>query len=221
MTSFLFGPFLIWAPVVALWIIALIVLSKNINIFEHVLKILPTYRTLIRITIGIHITYALFLTAAQYYVWSLDPSRVFLFSPLGSTTPIPFVQQLPWLFDQPLGYFILYIGVRFWLPALLSIFIPLLFGYFLRLLEKYKERFFEEGDRELGLLAALIVGWPAVVVFVPLMFVSVVLVSIARMIILKELYTTLRWPFVVALFLTLIFGSMFLSMFGLDVLKIN
>lgn len=104
--------------------------------------------------------------------------------------------------------------------VLLSIVVAFAFYAFLKALKKHNDRFFHEGETELGLLLALIVGWPNFVVFVPLVFLAVVLVSIFRGIYMKEMYTTLGTPMLLAALITMIFGSYLIGAFGLTVLKI-
>lgn len=140
--------------------------------------------------------YALVLTLGQYFVWSEDQfGKLFL--------------------NQPNNYFIFYSWERFWLDAVLSAVIAFLFWLFLKALQKKESRFFYPGETELGLVLTLAVGWPGLVVFIPLAFLLVVLVSLFRGIFLKEPYTTVGWPFIAAAALTFVFGSAVLSALGL------
>ena len=79
--------------------------------------------------------------------------------------------------------------------------------------EKYRERFFEEGELDLGFLSALLIGWPNFVVFVPLVFLSVVIIAVFRRVFLKELYTTLGLPMLLATLLVLAFGDFLVAFF--------
>ncbi|MEK7630141.1 MAG: hypothetical protein AAB432_02035 [Patescibacteria group bacterium] len=171
--------------------------------------------------IGFRALYALLLTAGQYYVWSKNSfTESFLNKPLGDTVPLGFVKDLPWIFNSKFGYFIFYSWGRFWLDVVISIGAALIFWWFLKVLERHKERFFETGETTLGLLCALVVGWPRFIAFVPLIFFSVLIVSIFRRLAFKEEFTTLSYSFLFALLLTLAFGGAILGYFNLNLLAV-
>lgn len=161
---------------------------------------LISYKSLVISSLAFHIFYAALLTAGQYYVWSQSE-----FTKL--------------LLDSP-GYFLFYSWGRFWINVLLTISAAFVFYLVLRLLKKYQERFFDEGETELGLLMALLVGWPNFAVFVPLVFVFVIPVSIFRRLFLKESYTNLAVPFFIAALVLLLWGDLLIKILNLDVLKI-
>lgn len=158
------------------------------------------FKKLIIVVIGFRILYAALLTISQYYVWTQN-------------------QFTKILVDTP-GYFSFYSYGRFWLSAIVSIAAGFLFYLVLLSLKKHNERFFDIGEVELGFLGALIVGWPDFVIFVPLIFISVVLISIFRGVFLKETYTTLGWPILAAVLVALIWGSELIVSAGLEVLRI-
>ena len=103
---------------------------------------------------------------------------------------------------------------------LVSLFIAFIFFLILKFLRKYKDRFFEDGEVELGFFTALLLGWPKFLFFAPMVFFSVVVISLARQIIYKKIYTTLGYPFLLATLITLIFGDEVLALFNLGVFKI-
>lgn len=180
-----------------------------------------TYKRLIWSAIFFKIIFAGVLTTLQYLIWKGGGlGRLFLHEGLSSTLPIPLVHLFPWIFKSTFGYFIFYSLQRFWLNVFLALFISWLFYRFLILLKTYKERFFDEGEVELGYLMALIVGWPFFILFVPIGFLFVVVISVFRLLFFKEAYTTLGWPFIWATLLTLLFGSVLLPLFGLTVFSI-
>lgn len=157
---------------------------------------------LIVILIVFHILYAAFLSAGQYYIWSGDEfSKLFL-------PP-----------HQSIKYFLFYSWTHFWFNATLSFSVALLFYLFLKLLKKYKERFFEKGEIELGTLCILIAGWPNFAVFLPAVFVSVIFISIFNRAVYKEFYTTLGLPFLLATAVSLIFGGWLVDIIGWGVLR--
>jgi hypothetical protein len=91
---------------------------------------------------------------------------------------------------------------------------------FLNLLRKYQPRFFEDGEPELGFALALFIGWPKFLVLLPIALLSVVLVSIFRMVVLREAYTTLGWPLVLSAFLNLLYGNSLLILLGLSAFRV-
>lgn len=177
------------------------------------------FSSLAKSALWFRILYAVLLTAAQYYIWAQDPfARSFLSMP--ARAPGGVVTRMPWLFDTTFGYFLFYSWGRFWLGAVLSIGAALLFWSFLRVLRRKNQRFFIEGEPELGFLAALTVGWPNFVVFVPLLFIAVVGVSLVRLAVFREAYTTLGWPFLAAAAATLLWGPRLVDLFHLAALRV-
>lgn len=179
------------------------------------------YQLLAVCTIVFRIFYAALLTLGQYAVWSGDTfSRFLLNSPLGKSVPLSFVRHIPWIWNTRVGYFLFYSWGHFWLNALLSILAAAAFWQILVFLKKRRERFFDEGEVELGFLAALLAGWPSVILFVIFAFVIVIIFSIFRGIFLKEPYTTLGVPFLLAVLLTFLGNGFLLSLFKLSVLAV-
>lgn len=170
---------------------------------------------------SVRVLYAAVLTVLQYGTWASGGlGTFFLHESLSKSLPIPLIQKMPWLFNSQWGYFIFYTFERFWLNAILSIGVAWLFYRFLILLKQYKERFFETGEVELGFFTALLAGWPAFIVFIPLVFVFVIVLGLVRIMIFKESYTTLGWPFLAAILVTLFFGRMLIPLLGLSVLSV-
>lgn len=181
-----------------------------------------TYKFLIWLVIGFKVFYAAIETFSQYYVWSssaftklLLDQNIIDFNIVKSS-----IGKLAWIFDNRFGYFIFYSWGRFWVGIIVSLIAALLFYLFLVFLKKHKERFFEEGETELGFLLALMVGWSNFIVFLPLVFLSVILVSIFRRLVFKEMYTTLGAPFLLAAFIVLLFGNYLVNILGLSALRV-
>lgn len=165
--------------------------------------------------------YAVFLTIKQYDIWSENTAtQIFLNSPLGQAVPIPEIIKNSVIFQNKFGYFIFYSYGRFWLDFIIIIICSAIFYSFLKLLRKYQERFFEQGEVELGLVASFTVGWPNFVLFLPLVFILVVIISIFRRLFLKEFYTTLGLPLIFATIVMIIFGEKLINIFNFGVLKI-
>jgi|SRR3989344_3335462 len=209
-----------WLPIVVLW---LVYFTAVFSYYSYAAPRVFNFRFLAILTVVVRFLYAAILSALQYYVWSgQELTRILINSPLSSEVPLSnFLRGiLGSVLDSNLGYFLFYSWGHFWVGVLLSIFIAFCFYAFLRALRKYNDRFFYEDETELGLLLALIVGWPNFVIFVPLIFLAVVLVSIFRGIYFKEAYTTLGAPMLLAALLTMIFGSSLIKFLGLTVLRI-
>lgn len=220
--SFFLGPFLEWFLVAISWlafIYAFLWYSlEGTPSSVYVRKV--SLRVLLWCAAGARIIYALLLTIGQYYVWTESAFTLKLLASPLTTTPLPIVKKLPWIFESNLGYFVMYSWQRFWLGALLSIFVAWLFYLFLKTLKRHNERFFKEGEVELGFLMALLVGWPGQVLFIPLIFLSVIFVSLVRLVVFREQYTTLGWPFLLSAFVVFGWGAELLLVLHLTALKI-
>jgi len=220
--------FLIWLPKIFFFGVfaaaVFLYFSRRKKVISHWSSIV-NYQLLIISCVVFRFFYAFLLTASQYYVWSQNKlTQLLLSSPLAQEIPISGIFnkicQLSIVNCQKLGYFLFYSYGRFWLNVLISIGAAFIFYLLLKSLEKYRGRFFEEGETKLGFLAALIVGWPNFAVFLPLVFISVILISIYRRIFLKETYTTLGWPFILAILITLVWGNKLIYLFNFGALKI-
>ncbi|MDO8556970.1 MAG: hypothetical protein Q7R98_00715 [Candidatus Jorgensenbacteria bacterium] len=174
------------------------------------------YKTLVRNAIWFRVLYALALTVGQYYLWAQSPfSKPLLNTPLSESLPIPLIKAFPQIFNTRIGYFLFYSWGHFWINLVLALFLAWLFYKFLLLLKKHQDRFFEEGEVRLGFVCALVAGWPGIIVFVPLTFIFVVLLSIIRAVTLSERYTTLGVPFLLAAATALWMSQQILSYFQL------
>jgi hypothetical protein len=166
------------------------------------------FKKLIWGTIAVRIALVLAETTLQYIIWAKGEfSKVFIASPN------------PGILNFKGGYFIFYAWNRFWLTAVLGILTAWIFYKFLAFLKKRQERFFKEGEVELGFLAALLAGWPDFAVFIPLFLVFTVIIAVLRQIIFKEKYTTLGLPLLLAASAILALEPYFSSIFGLTALR--
>lgn len=157
-------------------------------------------------------------TVVQYFVWSgSDFTERLLHSPLQGAFTSGLLARL---FDIEGGYFAFFTSISIWLELLLAAFLAFVFWMLLKALRRHNDRFFEEGEVTLGLFAALLAGWPNVLLFVLFTFFSVVIVSVFRLIFMKEAYTTLGAPFLLALFLTLLAGPYFIELLGLSSMEV-
>jgi len=209
-----------WFPIIIFW---LAYVMAALFYFTRIKPKFFNFKILIIFIIICRFIYAAILSILQYYVWSTSElTKLLISSPLSSEVPLSDALRgiLGPVLDSKLGYFLFYSWGHFWISALITIGIAFAFYAFLKALKKYNGRFFEEGETELGLLLALIVGWPNFVLFIPITFASVVVVSVFRLLYKKELYTTLGAPMFLAALVTLIYGGNLIKILGLTVLKI-
>ena len=213
-------PFFNWGPYYFYLIVLLIAVNKRFGWFKYLSDL--SYKFLIWLVLGFKIVFASMETWSQYYIWSngdftklLLDKNIIDFNILKEMSGSFFA-----LLDNRFGYFIFYSWGRFWFEIVVSLAAAGAFYLFLLFLKKYKERFFEKGETELGLLAAFMVGWSNFIVFLPIVFLSVVLVSVFRAIVLKEEYTTLGAPLLLAALIVLLFGNYLVPLLGLTQLRI-
>jgi hypothetical protein len=146
--------------------------------------------------------YALFETIGQYYVWSQNNFTRFFLPP-----------------HQSISYLFIYSGDHYWLNGVFAVACAALFVLLLKALRRHNERYFDDGEVELGAAVALIVGWPGFISFLLIVFPSVILVSIIRRIFFGELYTTLGGPFLVAALILAIWGGAIMDLLHLTMLS--
>ncbi|MBI4812424.1 hypothetical protein HY798_03230 [Candidatus Falkowbacteria bacterium] len=205
MIEFFIGPFLIWLPkiffaTVFLTAMLFYLYKRRPTSFKDVRHL---EWLLVNITITFRLLYAATLTVGQYYTWSVNKFTKLLLPP-----------------HQSVKYFLLYSWTHFWFNVVISAALAAVFYLFLRLLKKRKERFFEEGEVELGFLCALLAGWPNFVIFLPAVFIFVIIISLFRMAVFKEAYTTLGLPFLLATLVSLMAGGWLIDTLGLGMLRI-
>lgn len=178
------------------------------------------FKTLAWIIAGAQIFYSAVLSFFQFYVWKNNTFTNFFLSTPANPASYPKLGILTAPFEGRLGYFTLYAFERFWLGTLIGILVGCLFYLFLKALRKHSQRFFEEGEPELGFAMALLAGWPGFVFFLFFIFIFVILISLFRMIFLKQPLTTFGLPFMLSAFPVLIWGQALLQFFRLGVLSI-
>jgi hypothetical protein len=179
------------------------------------------YKKLIIYTLLFYAAFGILLTYGQYWIWDqTEFTRIFLSSPLEREALEPIFKSFFWMFDHKLGYFMNYVLGRFWLELFISVGLAYFFYALLRLVRRHREEFFLEGETELGLLAALTAMWPNFVIFLPAVFLLVILFSIFRQVWYKESFTTLGYPFLVAGFITLLLGDFLIKILNLTFLKV-
>lgn len=218
--SYVLVPFMNWGQYFFYLIILLIAANKRFAWFNFFSDF--SYKFLIWLVVGFKILYASIQTFSQYYVWSSNKfTKLFLDQNVIDLNIVKDIfGKMAWVFDNRFGYLIFYSWGRFWFEIVVTLVAALLFYSFLVFLKKHRERFFEEGETELGFLLAVMVGWSNFIVFLPLVFLSVVIVSIFRSLVFKEAYTTLGVPFLLAALAVLLFGNYFVFVLGLTSLRV-
>jgi len=214
-----------WSPVVFLWTVFIVAaVSYSLEKTFKILNFRLGFKLLAISVLIFRFVYAIIESVAQYYVWSRgdEIGKALINSPLSDAVPLSnFLQNnFGAILQSKWGYFLFYSWGRFWINVLLLSLVALCFYAILVILKKYNERFFKEGETYLGLLLCLIVGWPNLILFVPITFVFVVLVSIFRLLYYKEPYTTLGMPMLLASLVIMLFGGYFINTLGLAVLII-
>lgn len=211
MVNFLSGSFLIWLPNIFFGAFFLVVAFLYFFRDKFREKLPEFYKVSFLGVIGFRIFYAVLLSIAQYFTWSKGEfTKIFTYAPAEKSA----------FFNYKYGYFLHYISTHFWINVLISIGAAFAFYLFLIFLKKCRERFFEEGEVELGFAIALIAGWPNFIIFIPMVFIFIVLTSISRELVFKKMYTTLGWPLLLAALATLIWGDKLVQFLQLGVLKI-
>jgi hypothetical protein len=220
LSSLLLGPFLSDAETAILGIVFLAALAR----YTGVLKRFPrwgSYSALAGFTVAVRLAFAAVAAAGQYYVWSAHPfTRHMLETPLNRSIFAPMLGWFFPLFDNRLGYFLFYSWGHFFLEVLLSVVAAWLLYLFLKSLQRYRGRFFAEGEVMLCFLLSLVVGWPGVVLLVPFGFLSMVAVSAFRFVVSKGKYTTIGVPFIIAAGVVFIWGEFLLDVLHLTVLRV-
>lgn len=173
----LFALVITWVPVAVFFAVAIAAYIAYHRPASEQIR-LRRFMILAIATIVLRLTFASIKTGLQYYAWTLSDMSRYLLPPY-----------------QSIRVLLHYSWTHFWLNALISIGAALLFFIVLRALRSYNPRYFEPGEVELGFLMALIVGWPHFIVFVPVVFLLVIVISTIRGIFLHEPYTTLGLPF--------------------------
>ncbi|MBI5077801.1 MAG: hypothetical protein HZB11_00300 [Candidatus Yonathbacteria bacterium] len=136
-----------------------------------------SYWWFVGIAVALYLFYGAFVTWGQYYVWANgnELTKVFISAPLPQEAPLPVI--LEWSrssFEQPLGYFTYYVFGRIWLNITILFIVSLLFYSILKLWSFYKGGFLPNG-LEMILALLLVVGYPGVLILIPLGFILAII----------------------------------------------
>lgn len=154
------------------------------------------------------VAYSAFLTAGQYLVWSGDPVlRTLADAPVLVDARVPH-QLVPFLslFNFPHGYATLYALDHFWLSLALDVLVSLLFFGVLWIVLRKKGAFLQS-ELCAAFLCSLLVGWPGVLVFVPLSLLVAVMVSAAQLMMRRASDVSLFLPLFFALIIMILWRA--------------
>ncbi len=120
--------------------------------------------------VGLIVAYNGYISWLQYTIWKNNPTTANLLPP-----------------HQSIMYFLSYVGIHFWLPYGVSLLAAVIFiSVFTFVNRAYEERFLFAEEVWIGGMALFLVGYPDVIVYVPLFLVAFVGVSLSRMLFLKK-----------------------------------
>jgi hypothetical protein len=162
---------------------------------------------LVWVMVGFHLGLAAIKSILQYLVWNSGGITQSLLNLPLKKLDLGWFENLPIFTNFSHGYFAYYIWNHFWKEALLSIIVSsAAFGVFL-LLRKYKSSLISVHESELGFLFCLLVGWPQIILFLPLVLLLSVVYSIFNWFYKHEAFCSLFLPFAVGAAIMLIFST--------------
>lgn len=162
---------------------------------------------LVWIMICFHLVLAAVKSLLQYLVWNSGGITQSLLSLPLKKLNLGWFENLPIFTNYSHGYFTYYIWNHFWKEALLSIiFSVAAYGIFI-LLRKYKSSLISVHESDLGFLFCLLVGWPQIILFLPLVLLLSVIYSTFNWFYKREAFCSLFLPFTVSAAVMLIFST--------------
>lgn len=205
MLYFFLHQFLVYCPLVFAGIILLLILASYLSEFCKKLKIFRkiSFKKLIWLLIGATVVFDFGLSLVQYFVWRANSFSRFFLPPY-----------------QSWDYFLSYSFFHFFLADILSLFSALFFYVIFKTFKKYKGHFISECELNLLFLASLLIAWPKILFFIPLLLFLGVLFSLFNFLVLKK--GNINWPslIILALLLSFLGAGYFLKLTGLEVLFI-
>jgi hypothetical protein len=162
---------------------------------------------LVWVMIGFHLILAAVKCVLQYLVWNQDGLTHALLNLPMKKLNLGWFTNLPIFTNYSHGYFTYYIWNHFWKEALLSIAAAVGVYIIFLLLRKYKSRLISIHESELGFLFCLLVGWPQIILFLPLVLSLSVVYSIFNWFYKREAFCSLFLPFAVSAAIMLVFSE--------------
>lgn len=174
--------FTTWIGLHAVTVISWLALMTSVVTYAFFRSRLKSVMALVgMVVIVLYTAIAVFLSYMQYLAWTSSEIGLLFLPP-----------------HQSWSYYLGYVGLRYWLAPVFTLFIAGLWYGFVRLLGSRSERYFNRGEMELTAVIMLAVGWPASLVLLPIAGVVLVLYSLIRLLIFKQSLTTLAVPFLLA-----------------------
>lgn len=152
-----------------------------------------------------NVLFAASKTGVQYWAWKTG-------GPLGEALLPPIT---------PISYFLGYAGFRFWLPFLVNAVFAGLFFFVIYTAQKKRGRFFYKGEEYLAAISLLAVGWPGIIVYVPLVLLFMVGTSLFNTLSKRAAYTSFLYFWLPLALFSLLFGNQVIRLLGLRVLFIT
>jgi hypothetical protein len=161
---------------------------------------------LIGVMIGYDVLLALVKSVLQYQMWEQGlMTRSLLNLPVAKSIPGWFV-HLPIFTSYVHGYYLFYIWNNFWKITIFSLLAAfVIYGLFVWL-RCYKQRLCQPREIQLVFLLALLVGWPQVILFLPIIFLVALIFSLSKFLLKKPADCGLAWPLLIGTALMLIFS---------------
>lgn len=199
---------LVWSPAVVIGLIVLFAfITQLIVTWEPSSQVRRYFKFLIVAMILFRLGFAALASFLQYAVW-LGSSFTQLFLP----------PHAPW------SYFAQYVFTHYWLNALLSILAAGFLWIIFETLRRYNLGVVKREEPLVALIAALIVGWPALLVLIPTALILAVFFAII-IIAANNLGTrfpscsnkpTFEWPLLLATPVAILFAKPILLYLGLS-----
>ncbi len=169
------------------------------------------------IAISIQICYSCAVSVLQYVTWKTsDMGTIFTQAFLPKETPFPVVLEgARFLFEREHGYFAFYVYTHFFLSSVILFFIV---GFFILLLVLLRQKVplsFKQNDIWIAAFSCVVVGWPRVLLFIPVAFLVLIIRSVLQTLLKKGDQVYLSEGFILLIIPILIFGNQILQFFNL------
>jgi hypothetical protein len=197
-----------------------------LNIFSNIVNYLPflavviifilaiffyrkkrNFWLLIWLMVGVDLVLALLKSIMQYFVWEQDGLTHILNNLPLKKLSISWFNDLPIFTGYGHGYFLYYAWNHFLIQPILSIVAAFVVYFICVFFRKRKSNLFLNYEAELVLLFLLLIGWPQVVIFLPLTVLVGVFVSIFNYYYKHQAACFLFLPLVISAVLMFVFSS--------------
>jgi len=203
--NFYFNKLLVYVP----WLFSILLLVvlfircflSNIKLFSWFKKV--NFKWLIWLLIICGFLFNTALTFTQYFIWHRDTFGHFFLPPY-----------------QPWSYFISYTFMHFWLSDILALISAGAFYLILELYRKLRSDVIKKDELNLILIACLLLGWPRLILFIPLFLVLAVIHTALNLVFFKKPGISLFPVIFISLITLFLLGSYFVLLAKLSSLII-